>query len=362
MTIKKILFIEPFYKGSHRYFLDKLKKYSNHSITLKTKNGVFWKWKFLESSLTNALDPDHDYDFIIGSNMLNMAAWAGMNRKAIGHAKLILYFHENQLTYPEDSKKSTNNAFFGFKNLTSCFVADHIFFNSKYHLKSFVRAAKDLSQKLPSSIPQIHFDKLNKNTSVLPIGIETSRFHEHKREVDNEIPILLWNHRWEFDKNPELFLETLIEFKDQGIPFKLIMLGSAPKKLMSIFSKAKTQLADNIIQWGRVSTFKEYADFLYQADILPVTSHHDFFGISVLEAVSCHVRPLLPKRCAYPDHFLVEKYPELYYESDEEYKSKLKDLLLNKTANLDLHSLAKITDQFSWKKVIEQFEAKLEEL
>lgn len=362
MTQKKILFIEPFYKGSHRYFLDNIKSRSRHEITTLTKNGVFWKWKFLESSIANNLEVDHDFDIIIGSNMLNLATWAGINRKRIGKAKLALYFHENQLTYPENEKQDSNNAFFGFKNLTSCFAADHVIFNSEFHMKSLLNAGKRLSKKLPSSIPTNYFESLEQNSSVLGIGIDITRLNSYKKRQENEIPVILWNHRWEFDKNPELFLNTLIELKNENVAFKLIMLGSAPKKLLPIFSKAQEVLKDNIIQWGRVSSFDEYAKYLWMADILPVTSNHDFFGISVLEATACHTLPLLPKRCAYPDHFDVNQYSDLYYETDEEFKLKLKTVLLNDAPKRDIHELAQIVDQFSWENVIAQFDKMMEQL
>ena len=36
-------------------------------------------------------------------------------------------------------------------------------------------------------------------------------------------------------------------------------------------------------------------------DIIPVTSNHDFFGISVMEAVFCNVWPILPDRLSYKE-------------------------------------------------------------
>lgn len=362
MTQKKILFIEPFYKGSHRYFLDNLESRSQHKITTLTKNGVFWKWKFLESSIANTLGPDHEFNIIMGSNMLDLATWAGINRQNIGRAKLVLYFHENQLTYPENKTQNSNNAFFGYKNLTSCFAADHVIFNSDFHRKSFMKAGKKLSKKLPSSISNNYFEKLKLDSSVVPVGIDTTRFETYKESHTNEVPVLLWNHRWEFDKNPELFLKTLIDLKKEEVEFKLIMLGSAPKKLMPIFDEAKEVLSENIIQWGRVSSFEEYAKFLWMADILPVTSNHDFFGVSVLEALTCHTRLLLPKRCAYPDHFPVETYPNWYYEDDGGFKSKLRELIQNESSRaLNIEDI-KVAGNYSWEHVITKFDNKIDQL
>lgn len=362
MTPKEVLFIEPFYKGSHKYFLDNLVKYSKHKITIQTKNGVFWKWKFLESAIAKRLELNQSFDVIMGSNMLNLAPWIGINRKVIGDAKLALYFHENQLTYPQNDSEKNKNEFFGFQNLTSCFCADKVLFNSSYHRNSFIEAGEKLSQKLPDNIPSNFFETLKNNTSVLPVGLHLGKLDSRRRAVQNEVPVILWNHRWEFDKNPDLFLKTLIELKEEQVDFKLIMLGSAPKKVSSVFLEAKEVLSENIIQWGRVETFNEYADLVWMADILPVTSLHDFFGISVLEAVYCNTLPLLPKRCAYPDHFPIDQFSDLYFESDSDFKDKLRDQLETSKFKFNFTELRSIISQYSWNNVANKFDNFISEI
>ena len=38
-------------------------------------------------------------------------------------------------------------------------------------------------------------------------------------------PLILWNHRWEYDKNPEEFLQALLRLDEQGLDFRLAILG-----------------------------------------------------------------------------------------------------------------------------------------
>ncbi len=54
------------------------------------------------------------------------------------------------------------------------------------------------------------------------------------------------------------------------------------------------------------------------ADILPVTSIHEFFGISVMEAIYCGCYPILPRRLTYPELFDDQKNPELFYDTFDE--------------------------------------------
>jgi len=38
-------------------------------------------------------------------------------------------------------------------------------------------------------------------------------------------PLVIWNHRWEFDKNPELFFSVLGQVDETGKRFRLALLG-----------------------------------------------------------------------------------------------------------------------------------------
>jgi glycosyltransferase involved in cell wall biosynthesis len=364
---KIILLIEPFYKGSHKYWADKLKELSRHNIELATRNGVFWKWKFMESELLNRLAPDHGHNIILGSNMLNLAPWAGQNRKVLKDTKLVTYFHENQLTYPDQGQgnqksEKQKDAFFGFHNISTAICADKTIFNSEFHKQDFIAAIKKFSKKIPDKVPDEDIEFIKDNSSVLGVGIETDKFLGRKTEGQNQKPLILWNHRWEFDKNPDDFFAALNTLSKEGLEFDLGMLGHAPKKLPDVFTNAQTELKKHIVQWGSVESFDEYASWLWRADILPVTSNHDFFGISVLEAALCETILLLPKRNAYPDHFPVDKFKNLYYESQEDFVSKLRDLIQIKTENQYLADCQEIAKGFDWENIIKEFDKKMDEL
>jgi glycosyltransferase involved in cell wall biosynthesis len=143
-----------------------------------------------------------------------------------------------------------------------------------------------------------------------------------------EEPLILWNHRWEHDKNPETFFKALFQLKEEGCKFKLALLGEMYKSSPQICYDALEILKEEIVVQGFLSA-EDYSRWLVSADILPVTSYHDFFGISVMEGIYCGATPLLPNRLTYPDLYKIEENPEIFYENDEEFEEKLRRLIQN---------------------------------
>ncbi|MCS7260956.1 MAG: DUF3524 domain-containing protein, partial [Anaerolineae bacterium] len=55
-------------------------------------------------------------------------------------------------------------------------------------------------------------EALRAKSTVLPLGIDLTRldaFRPAARKRPNTPPLILWNHRWEYDKNPCEFFEAL---------------------------------------------------------------------------------------------------------------------------------------------------------
>ena len=99
-------------------------------------------------------------------------------------------------------------------------------------------------------------------------------------------------------------------------------------------------------------TSHEYSSWLQAADILPVTSYHDFFGISVMEAIYMNTYPILPNRLTYPDLYHKDKHPELFYDSYEEFVLKLRDSLLNKNRK----SYRSLCTEYDWNQLIKTYD------
>jgi glycosyltransferase involved in cell wall biosynthesis len=272
------------------------------------------------------------YDLILCSDMMNVAEFRGL-LSALGESnswfnkiQIITYFHENQITYPwsdsdpDPTLKRDNH--YGWINYVSCLSSDFILFNSNFHKNSFIQALPSFINQFPN-VPQNDFiDSISKKSSIIPIGLDLLNL-SNLDSVKNEIPTILWNHRWEFDKNPELFFNILIDLKSKNIKFHLIIAGESYKNYPKVFDDAKLALSDRIIHFGFVENRSQYVELLLKSDIIPVTSNQDFFGISVIEAIAAGCVPILPNRLAFPEHLNQIEFQKYYYDSPDDLKSKL---------------------------------------
>ena len=364
----KILYIEPFYSGAHQQWIDSYAKNSKHQITILSLPGRKWKWRMHGAAITlsdkfNNLN--NKFDLIICSDMLNLPVFKSLCENNIANTKLITYFHENQLSYPwslnDADTKINRDLHYGYINYTSSLISDFNFFNSNYHLKSYLNELKIYLSKMPDWKNLHTLDIIKNKSEVLYIGCELEQFQ--LTQVENSIPIILWNHRWEYDKNPELFFKTLGRLKKNNIRFKLVVLGESYKNSPRCFEEAKIKFKNEILHFGFCESIEEYKKWLLQADVLPITSIQDFFGVSIIEAVASNVYPLLPNRLSYPEILDFKNHKELFYESDEQLYDKLYNYLNNyKILRKSIIKYRNFVNRFSWKNIVETYDKKFEKI
>jgi len=275
-----------------------------------------------------------------------------LTRKQTAHVPTALYFHENQLTYPwsptdEDVKKGRDNHY-AFINYTSALTADAIFFNSKYHQEEWLGALPSFLNQFPDYKNLENIELLKKKSEVLHLGMDLKRFDDFFIEKKGNEIVLLWNHRWEYDKNPDLFFKTLFRIKEEGLPFQLIVVGKSYKKMPPIFEAAKEKLKDNIIHFGFAKDWETYAKLIWQADILPVTSNQDFFGGSIVEAIYASCYPLLPMRLAYREHIPEDLQSLHFYKTEEEFYQKLRQTILQFNEIKETETLQNFVSRYDW--------------
>ena len=128
-------------------------------------------------------------------------------------------------------------------------------------------------------------------------------------------------------------------------------MGENFNQYPDIFIEAHKSFEDQIVQWGYTESFTEYAQWLWKADILPVTSNQEFFGASVMEAIYCDTWPILPARLTYPELIPKKSHKKHLYEDESELYKKIIWAIKN-YKRIRKANLGAIAFQFDWKAMV----------
>jgi len=366
-----ILALEPYYGGSHRAFIDVFSKASRHNWTVLTLPAHKWKWRMRHSAITFAWQADElmkknqSWDLLFCSDMLNLAEFVALAPSVITGIPKVIYFHENQLTYPVRVENERDYQF-AMTNLTSAMAADAVWFNSQFHLNSFLDALAKFLKSMPDYQPLEVIDKIRAKSSVYPPGI--ADFPERKTRKPGPMRIL-WAARWEHDKNPEDFFEAIKILKDKKVPFRIIIIGQSFRDRPEIFEQAHNDFHDHIDLWGYQQSRGDYERALYEADVAVSTANHEFFGIGIVEAVAAGAYPLVPNRLSYPEIFglgRIEGAEQFFYDGTVK---NLADKLSRLATRIEKGNLwpstispAELTDHLRWNNLTNLYDKALEQI
>ena len=402
-----MLFLEPFDGGSHRAFAHGWVTRSRHRITLETLPARFWKWRlrgaafaFAErvtkraglgrtgtrrtsagravtlarsSGAGGALGATC-YDAIFATSLMNAADF--MAASGID-APLIVYFHENQLSYPRPPDEPLDHGL-ALAALSSAAAADAVVFNSAFHRKAFLQGLEEWTRRFPEFAPVRTAASIRRKTSVIHPGIDWAQLAplataERRQREDRDAPLsvrgqhrnrgtpivtrrgaaasrgrgipdssraipssrgagaggplILWNHRWEFDKNPTAFFAALELLAARGWDFRLALLGENTQFVPKPFLAARERFGPRIVRFGYEPSAAAYRGWLGRADIVVSTAHQENFGLSVAEAVAAGAFPLLPARLSYPELLPKRLHAECLYRSQSDLVHRLERLL-----------------------------------
>ncbi len=354
----KILFIEPFYGGSHKDFADGLVKHSTHYFDLYTLPARFWKWRMRGAALhfSELIRNPSEYDLLFTTDMLSLS-----DLKSLWGADCppaIVYFHENQLSYPLPAGEKMDYQF-GFTDITTALAADYIMFNSEFHMNSFLDNIPAFIRKMPEYKPFWVVDKIREKSSVFYPGCNfpAEPLNTVSDSMTGKPPLILWNHRWEFDKCPEVFFNALekadkyLQKKNTNPPFNIALLGENFQAKPKVFAAARKRWGKRILQYGYCDKKKDYFNWLSRSDIVISTSIQENFGISIVEAIRYGCIPLLPDRLSYPELIPEKNASFSIYRNDKELVEKLTEILLicyEKNIENNINNLAGIFNGFSW--------------
>jgi glycosyltransferase involved in cell wall biosynthesis len=314
----RILLVEPYCAGSHRAWAEGFASHSGHQVELLTLPGRFWKWRMQGGAVTlaeRARDLGCVPDLVFASGMLNLPVFLALAGASLGGGPAAVYLHENQLTYPPPPGEKRDLTY-GMINWLSMLAARRIFFNSSYHLRAWFDELPRMLKHFPDCDHLALVDRVREKAAVLGVGCDLRRLDGDGEDVLPEAgtaPLVLWNQRWEYDKAPGTFLKALVALAGEGLEFRVALAGPSRRQETPQFDKAREGLGDRVIQFGYAEE-ERYVRLLRRSDVVVSTARHEFFGVSIVEAIYAGCFPVLPNRLSYPELIPPEHHHHCLYE------------------------------------------------
>lgn len=330
----RILALEPYYGGSHRAVLDGLSHHVQADWTLVTLPARKWKWRMRGAAITfadelagyGAPDGRCPYDLIFASTFLNLAEFRGLAPRAIADLPAIVYFHENQLVYPNRTSAEWDFQF-PLTNITSALSADACMFNSQWNLDRFCDEIPCFLKQFPDHHPREVANRVRDKSVVVAPPFDPCAFDALAPTRGSRCRIV-WPHRWEHDKNPEEFFVAVGALASEGLDFEVVVAGQSFAETRQRMTDAALSLGDRLVQVGEPGSREEYAALLAGCDVAVSTALNEFFGLAMVEACYAGATPLVPDRLSYR-----ELYPSHWrYSGVDQLVARLRALVLDRPA------------------------------
>ena len=237
---------------------------------------------------------------VLVSDMTDVSALAGLTRKTLGGVPIVLYMHENQLAYPREDAGDFDAAMRGWHSLLA---ADEVVFNSAFHQREVIAALPRLRASMPDQPLDTALEETLNRAHIVPVGVDlswTGSGEVARAGVASGPPIVIWNHRWDVDKQPESFVRSSNALTEAGVDHRVVLLGDDPWEGSGRRTSAVDQLGNKVMYAGHADR-STYLGWLGAGDIVVSAATHEYFGIAVVEALAAGCVPVLPDRLAYPE-------------------------------------------------------------
>ncbi len=283
-------------------------------------------------------------DVVLVSDMVDLPSFLGHAGPAFGGTRTVLYMHENQLTYPL-SPTARDDLAYAYMNWSSMVRADEVWFNSKFHLKSVFEALPKFLRHFPDHRHTRLVDDVANKSIVMPVGVDLTWITENKK---TEPPLIVWNQRWEYDKDPVRLFGALDRLARNGAQFRVALCGENFRNIPEEFDEARERLGERIVHYG-FADLDVYHRLLLDASVVVSTAKHEFFGIAAVEAVSAGAVPVFPYQLSYPELLPKSISDDVLYKSDADLDRLLQLAISNADRRASIRSiLVPSMERFSW--------------
>ena len=363
---KDVLVVEPWYGGSHRAWADGLVRHSRHRVRLVTHPDRFWRWRLRGGAVTLAdlvraeVEEHGRPDVVIISSLVHGAALLGLTRRSLGDVPVVAYVHESQLRYPTTGGR-TPDTDAAMANWQTLLAADAVWWNSAFHRTTVLEALPGVLQAAPDLSHAAWVPRIEANSSVVPVGVELAGLLGAERRSSSSagaVPLVVWNQRWEHDKDPLGWLRIMARLADTGVGFRLALAGERPRERDDVAQSLLDRLDDHI-EVDRYLDAEAYRALLLRSDVILSCARHEFFGISVVEAIAAGCVPVLPDTLSHP-----ELVPDRWHDAVLHPPGRAQDALAAVLTDLDgararVAGLRQAMERWSWPRVIDRYDTAL---
>src|SRR5699024_76050 len=157
--------------------------------------------------------------------MTNLPAFLALTNPRFATTPKVVYMHENPFTQPlpEDEERDLTFCYINYLTMLS---GDRLLFASEFHKNDFLNALPRFLENYPDGTSYSTTDSLAQKSVICYPGLNLSPFDQQPDiRKKNENPIIVWNQRWQFDRNPAMFFRVLNRLDDIDISFDLILAG-----------------------------------------------------------------------------------------------------------------------------------------
>lgn len=352
----RILALEPYYGGSHRHVLDGLVQRIDAEWTLLTLPPRKWKWRMRGSAITMAeevrsLGSNARFGLIFASTFVNLAEFRGLAPSGMRDVPAVVYFHENQLVYPNRHTAEWDYQF-PLTNITSALSAECCVFNTEWNRARFLAEIPAFMGEFPDYRPKGLAEAIEAHSVVLAPPFDPSAFDAHPPKRGERCRIV-WPHRWEHDKNPEEFFKAVTQLAEEGLDFEVVVAGQSFKETSAEMRDAASSLGDRLVHCDEPADRDAYAELLAGSDIAVSTALNEFFGLAMVEACYAGCHPLVPRRLAYPEIY----GDEHLYDSRDALVARLRELVLHPPAPMGARAIA---ERYTFDALIDAYRALFE--
>ncbi len=358
----RVFVASPYHGGSHAAWAEGYQRHSDHEVHLLTMEARFWKWRMFGASLTLAeqaialAGEVGEPDAILATDMLDLPGFLGRARRGIGDPTVVMYMHENQLTYPL-AHGAAEDLTYAFMNWQSMEAADAVWWNTEFHRGRVLAELPVLLGRFPDHRHSDHLAGVIDRMEVVPVGVELS---DLPVAAKTDPPLVMWNHRWEYDKAPDAMLAALDSVSD--LDWRAAFCGENFRTVPDEFVDARQRFADRVVHFGHADR-PRYAALLSEATVALSTARQEFFGISMVEAAGAGCLPLMPDRLSYPEVFPADLHREVLYPDDEGLASMLRAALSNPdVARVSGRRAADAVQCYRWETIAPLYDERLSDL